>query len=150
MKVLLLQDLKGKGKAGDIINLNDGYARNFIIPREIGIPADASNINAANIKKSAAAHQQKLAREAALKLADDMSGLTVKVYAKAGENGKLFGSIGVQEIADALMEQYHVEVDKKKIRIAEPIKTLGIIDVSAHMYEHTDAKFKVEVLPLVK
>lgn len=150
MKVLLLQNVKGKGKAGEIVNVNDGYARNFLIPQELAIPADANNINAANIKKSAMAHQQLMARQSAEKLADAMSGLTVKVYAKAGENGKLFGSIGVAEIAEGLFKQYHIDVDKKKIRIDEPIKSLGIIEVSAHMYEHTDAKFKVEVLPIEK
>ena len=89
-----------------------------------------------------------VARQNAEKLASAVSGLTVKVSAKAGENGKLFGSIGVAEIADALKAQYGIEVDKKKIRIDEPIKSLGIIEVSAHMYERTDAKFKVEVVAL--
>ena len=74
--------------------------------------------------------------------------VTVKVYAKAGENGKLFGSIGVAEIAEALKAQHDIEVDKKKIRLEEPIKSLGIVKVTAHMYENTDAKFSVEVLPI--
>ena len=85
-------------------------------------------------------------RKRAKELADDMSGITVKVYAKAGENGKLFGSIGVAEIAEALKTQHDIEVDKKKIRLEEPIKSLGIVKVTAHMYENTDAKFNVEVL----
>ena len=77
-----------------------------------------------------------------------MSNLTVKVYAKAGDNGKLFGSITGKEIAAALKEQYDITIDKKKIRLAEPIKTTGVTKVSAHMFEKTDASFKVEVLPL--
>ena len=92
MKVLLTQDVKGKGKAGDIINANDGYARNFLIPRGLAVAADANNIHAANLKKQADAHRREVARQNARALADEMKGLTVKVYAKAG-SGKLFGSI---------------------------------------------------------
>ena len=101
MKVLLTQDVKGKGKAGDIINANDGYARNFLIPRGLAVAADANNIHAANLKKQADVHRREVARQNARALADEMKGLTVKVYAKAG-SGKLFGSIGAAEIAEHL------------------------------------------------
>lgn len=148
MKVILQKDVKGQGKAGEVISVSDGYARNFLIPQGLALPADASSINAANIKKSADAHRLEMQRKRAKELATEMSGLTVKVRAKAGENGKLFGSIGAAEIAAALKEQYGVEVDRKKIRIEEPIKALGITRVSAHLYENADAKFSVEVLPL--
>ena len=147
MKVLLTQDVKGKGKAGDIINANDGYARNFLIPRGLAVAADANNIHAANLKKQADVHRREVARQNARALADEMKGLTVKVYAKAG-SGKLFGSIGAAEIAEALKEQYGIDVDKKRIKLVEPIKSLGITDITAHLYEQTDTKFKVEVLPL--
>ena len=147
MKVLLTQDVKGKGKAGDIINANDGYARNFLIPRGLAVAADANNIHAANLKKQADVHRREVARQNARALADEMKGLTVKVYAKAG-SGKLFGSIGAAEIAEALKEQYGIDVDKKRIELEEPIKSLGITDITAHLYEQTDTKFKVEVLPL--
>ena len=142
MKVLLTQDVKGKGKAGDIINANDGYARNFLIPRGLAVAADANNIHAANLKKQADAHRREVARQNARALADEMKGLTVKV------SGKLFGSIGAAEIAEALKEQYGIDVDKKRIKLEEPIKSLGITDITAHLYEQTDTKFKVEVLPL--
>ncbi len=148
MKVLLKQDVKGSGKAGDVINVSDGYAKNFLIPKGLASPADASAINAAAIKKSADAHRKDMQIKRAKDLANEMSGLTVKVTAKAGENGKLFGSIGTQEIADALKAQYGIEIDKRKIRIDEPIKTLGITEVTAHMFENTAAKFKVEVIAL--
>ena len=85
MKVLLTQDVKGKGKAGDIINANDGYARNFLIPRGLAVAADANNIHAANLKKQADVHRREVARQNARALADEMKGLTVKVYAKAGK-----------------------------------------------------------------
>ncbi|MEG1548280.1 MAG: 50S ribosomal protein L9 [Clostridia bacterium] len=148
MKLLLLQDVKGTGKTGQVVTVSDGYAHNFLIPKGMAAPADANNINAANIKLSAKQHQLKVARDNAEKLASDMSGLTVKIVAKAGANGKLFGSIGANEIAEGLKCQYGIEVDKKKIRLDEPIKSLGMIEVTAHMYERTDAKFKVEVIPL--
>lgn len=148
MKVILQKDVKSQGKAGEVINVSDGYARNFLIPKGLAFPADANSINSANIKKSADAHRLEMQKKQAHELANEMSGLTVKVHAKAGENGKLFGSIGVAEIAAALKEQYGLDVDKKKIRIDEPIKTLGITKVSAHLYENADAKFSVEVLPI--
>ena len=147
MKVLLTQDVKGKGKAGDIINANDGYARNFLIPRGLAVAADANNIHAANLKKQADVHRREVARQNARALADKMKGLTVKVYAKAG-SGKLFGSIGAAEISAGLKEQHGLDVDKKKIRLDEPIKALGKLNVTAHLYENADAKFEVEVLPL--
>ena len=148
MKVLLKQDVKGSGKAGDVINVSDGYAKNFLIPKGLASAADASAINAAAIKKSADVHRKDMQVKRAKDLANEMSGLTVKVTAKAGENGKLFGSIGTQEIADALKAQYGIEIDKRKIRIDEPIKALGITEVTAHMFENTAAKFKVEVIAL--
>lgn len=148
MKVMLKQDVKGAGKAGEIVNVSDGYARNFLIPKDLAVPADAQVINAANIKKSAEAHKKAMQRQNAQALADSMSGLTVKVFAKSGENGKLFGSITAKEIADALLAQYDIQVDRKKIQLSEPIKSIGVTEVSAHMYERTDAKFKVEVIAL--
>lgn len=147
MKVLLTKDVKGKGKSGDIVNVNDGYARNYLIPQGLAVAADANNINAATVRKGAEAHRKEQQRKNAKALANEMSGLTVKVYAKAGE-GRLFGSVGAAEIAAALKEQYDLTVDKKKIRLDEPIKNLGVTEVTAHMYEQTDARFKVEVLPL--
>jgi len=148
MKVLLLKDVKGSGKSGEIIDVSDGYARNFLIPKGLAQPADANNINAARIKKSADEHRKAMQIQRAKDLANEMSGLTVKVYAKAGEGGRLFGSIGAKEIAEALLSQYDIEVDKKKIRIDEPIKSLGIAEVSAHMYENASARFKVEVVQI--
>lgn len=147
MKVLLLKDVKGTGKEGEIANVSDGYARNFLIPKKLAVPADSSNIDAANRKKAAAAHRIDVLRKTAKELASGMSNLTVRIYSKAGENGRLFGSITTSQIADALKEQYDITVDKKKIRIPEPIKTTGIVTVGAHMFEQTDAEFKVEVLP---
>ena len=148
MKVILQKDVKGTGKAGDVCEVNDGYARNFLIPRKLALPGDASGINAANIKKQADAHRLEMQRKRAKELAAGMNGLNVKVYAKCGENGRLFGSIGAAEISAGLKEQHGLDVDKKKIRLDEPIKALGKLNVTAHLYENADAKFEVEVLPL--
>lgn len=148
MKVMLKQDVHGTGKAGDIVSVSDGYANNFLIPRKLAIPADADTINSANIKKQAQKHRVEVQRKNAKALAASMTGYSVKVYAKCGENGRLFGAITGKEISAALKEQYDIDVDKRKIKLPEPIKAVGIYTVGAHMFEQTDAKFKVEVLEL--
>lgn len=150
MKVILQKDVKGTGKVGDIVEVNDGYARNFLIPRKLALPGDANTINAANVKKQADAHRLEMQRKRAKELAAGMNGLNVKVYAKCGEGGRLFGSIGVAEISAALKQQHGLDVDKKKIRLDEPIKSLGKVNVTAHLYENADARFEVEVLPMQK
>ena len=146
MKVILLQDVKDIGKKDDIVNVSDGYANNYLIPKGLAVTADERTINAANIKKQAAKHRVEVQRKNAKALAADMSKLSVKVYAKCGENGRLFGAITGKEISAALKEQFDIDCDKKKIRIDEPIKALGVYTVGAHMFEQTDATFKVEVL----
>ena len=102
MKIMLKQDVHGTGKAGDIVTVSDGYASNFLIPRGLAVPADAGTINAANIRKQAAKHRVEVQRKNAQALAADMSKLSVKVYCKAGENGRLFGAVTGKEIAAAL------------------------------------------------
>ena len=146
MKVILLSDVKGTGKKGQIAEVSDGYARNFLLPKGLAQPADARNINAAKIKAGAEKHRYEVQKQNARALADNMSGLTVKIVTKAGENGRLFGSVTASEIADALREQYDIDLEKKKIRLPDPIKTTGIFEVHAHMFEQTDATFKVEVI----
>lgn len=146
MKVLLEQDVKGTGKKGQIVEVSDGYARNFLLPRKLAAPADAASINAANIKKSAAQHKKFQEGVQARELAKKLSELSVKIPAKVGENGKLFGSITAKEIAAALEAQHQISIDRKKIELSEPIKALGSIKVKAHLYENTDASFAVEVV----
>lgn len=148
MKVILLKDVKGSGKEGDIVNVSDGYARNFLFPKQLAKPADNQSISEAKQKAGAKQHKKEVQRKTAAALADNMSGLTVKISAKAGENGRLFGSITSAEVAEALEQQYDIKVDKKKIRLKEPIKATGIYELSAHMFEQTDATFKVEVTPI--
>ena len=145
MKLLLEQDVKGTGKKGEIVDVSDGYARNFLLPRKLATPADAQSVNAANIQKSAAAHRKFQAGLAARELAKQLEGAVVTVKAKVGENGHLFGAITGKEIAAALKEQKQVEIDKKKIALSEPIRALGEYSVRVSLYENTFALLKVIV-----
>lgn len=146
MKVLLEQDVKGTGKQGQIVEVNDGYARNFLLPRKLASPADAASINAANIRKSAAQHKKFQAGVSAREQAKALAGVIVRVQAKVGENGKLFGAITSKEIAAALEAQFGVAVDRKKIMLSEPIRAVGSQPVTARLFEGTDATFTVEVV----
>ena len=145
MKVLLEQDVKGTGKKGEIVDVSDGYARNYLLPRKLAAPADAQAINAASIQKSAAAHRKFQAGLAARDMAKQLEGVAVTVRAKVGENGRLFGAITGKEIAAALKEQKQVEIDKKKIGLAEPIRALGEYTVRVSLFENTFAAVKVVV-----
>ena len=145
MKVLLEQDVKGTGKKGEVIDVSDGYARNFLLPRKLAAPADAQAINAASIQKSAAAHRKFQAGLQARDLAKQLEGAAVTVRAKVGENGHLFGAITGKEIAAALKEQKQVDIDKKKIALAEPIRALGEYTVRVSLYENTFANVRVIV-----
>ena len=143
MKLLLEQDVKGTGKKGEIVEVSDGYARNFLLPRKLAAPADAQAINAASIQKSAAAHRKFQAGLQARDLAKQLEGAAVTVRAKVGENGHLFGAITGKEIAAALKEQKQVEIDKKKIALAEPIRALGEYTVRVRLFENTIDAVKV-------
>jgi len=146
MKVLLEQDVKGTGKKGEVINVSDGYARNFLLPRKLATPADAQAVNAASIQKSAAAHRKFQAGIQARDLAKQLEGAQVTVRAKVGENGRLFGTVTGKEIAAALKEQTGIEIDKKKISLAEPIRALGETAVRVSLFENTFANLKVVVV----
>ena len=145
MKVLLEQDVKGTGKKGEIVNVSDGYARNFLLPHKLASPADASAVNAANISKSAAAHRKFEAGVAAREQAKKLDGATVTVKAKVGENGRLFGAITGKEVAAAMTEQLHTEIDKKKIALSEPIRSTGEYTAKISLFESTSATVKVVV-----
>jgi large subunit ribosomal protein L9 len=144
MKVLLLQDVKGTGKKGEVVNVSDGYARNFLLPRKLADPADAQAINAASIQKSAAQHRKFTAGVKAREQAKAIDGQTVRVKARVGENGKMFGTVSGKEIAAALAEQKGVEIDRKKIAI-EPIRTLGEYTAKLSLFEGVSATVKVIV-----
>jgi len=145
MKVILQQDVKGSGKKGDIVNVSDGYARNFLFPRGLAIEANEANLKNLKNKKEAEAHRKAQELEQAKALAAKMKGLSVEITAKAGENGKLFGSITNKEIAEALNKQHKIKVDRKKIVLDEPIKSLGELTVEVKVYPEISSQLKVVI-----
>jgi len=145
MIVILLKDLKGTGKAGDIVKVSDGYARNMLIPK--GIATEATGGNVKNLEKQKALIEEKKARDRkkAEDLAETLSALTVLISTKAGEGGRLFGSITSMDIAAALLEQHKVDVDKKKFAMDSPLKHLGEFEILIKLYHDVSAKLKVNV-----
>jgi len=145
MKVILIKDDKNLGKKNAIVDVNDGYARNFLIPRSIAIEATTAALNEAKAKNKAMQYHKDHQLEESKKMADLLSTFTVKMTSKAGENGKLFGSITSQNVADALKAQYKKEIDKKKFNMPDAIKTLGETEVEIKLYPGVVAKLKVKV-----
>ena len=146
MKIILLKDEKKLGKAGDIIEASDGYARNYILPKKIGVEATSANLNDVKLKK---ANDAKVAQEnldAAKALAAELESKSVTVKIKAGANGKSFGSVSGKEIAAAAKEQLGLEIDKKKIVLAEAFKNPGSHDVSIKLHPQVTAKLTVKIV----
>ncbi|MBQ9415732.1 MAG: 50S ribosomal protein L9 [Clostridia bacterium] len=133
MKVILTQDVKSQGKKNDIIDVSDGYARNFLFPKKLAIPADANAVN--TIARREAEKQRKIEEEkaSARKLAQDLDSWQIKIP-RSSNDGKLYGAVTSQDIADALQEQHGIEVDKRKIVVKEPIKSYGNYNVDIKLY----------------
>lgn len=146
MKVILKADIKGVGKKDQIINASDGYATNYLFPKNLAVPADKGNMNNLNSKKTSEEHRKELEREEARKNAKKIETITLKMPVKAGENGKVFGSVTTKEIAEALEKQHQIKVDKKKMLLDEPIKTLGTFQLEIKLYETITAKLKVNII----
>ncbi len=146
MKVILLQDVKGKGKKGQMVEVSDGYARNYMLPRKIAVEATADNVNTMRMTDKAVAEKRQKEREEAFRISKRLAELTVTVRAKGGGAGRLFGSVTTQEIADSLKKQTGIELDKRKIVLDEQIKTVGDYKVKCKLgYEITaELKLKVE------
>ncbi|MDE6398099.1 MAG: 50S ribosomal protein L9 [Clostridiales bacterium] len=144
MKVILKADVKGQGKKGEIVNVSDGYARNFLFKNNLAEEATAASVNSARIAAEAAEHRKAVEKAAAQELKKKLDAETVTVKIKVGENGKLFGALSNQNISDALAAK-GLEVDKKKIVIAEPIKSLGRYTVTVKCYAEISAKLTVVV-----
>ena len=143
MKIILIQDVKTLGKKGDTVNVNDGYARNFILPKKLGIEATAKNINDLKLQK---ANEEKIAKElleAAKAFAEDIKEKSVTVTIKTGEGGKTFGSVSSKEIAAAY--QLNIEIDKKKLQLAEPVRSLGVYKVPYKVHPKVTAELTVKV-----
>ena len=145
MKVILLQDVKSLGKKGEIVNVNDGYARNFILPKKFGVEATGKNLNDLKLQKN---NEKKVAQEnleAAKKLAAELAEGRVELAIKVGEGGRAFGSVSSKEIAAAVKEQMNLDVDKKKIQLKEKIKSLRTHIVSVKLHPEVTAELKVVV-----
>lgn len=145
MKVILTQDVKAQGKKGDLINVSDGYANNFLLKKGLAKVATKQAINELEGKKGAEEFRRNQEEEKAKNIADRMKEFTVKLTAKSGKEGKLFGSITSKDVAQALKEQYNIEVDKRKIDLPEGIKTCGTRDVNVSLYHGVTGTFKVQV-----
>ena len=129
MKVIFSADVRGQGKKGEMKEVSDGYARNYLLPRGLAVAATQDNLNAMKLRDAAKKRQMELEKAAAQENAKKLEGVIVKVKAKAGEKGRLFGSVTSKEIADALAEQHGIEIEKNKIVQAEPIKSFGSYEV---------------------
>lgn len=145
MKVILLQDVKGQGKKGQLIDVSDGYARNFLLPKKLAQEATADNINTMKMNDKALQEKRQKEREEALALSKVLKELTLVVTAKGGGAGRLFGSVTNAEIADALEKNHKIKLDKRKIVLDDPIKTTGLYTVRCKLGYEVVAELKVEI-----
>ena len=145
MKVILLQDIRGQGKKGELINVSDGYARNFLFPRKLAQEATADNLNTMRMNDKAKKEKEQRAREEAAAMSARLRELTLNVLAKGGGQGRLFGSVTSQEIADALKAQEGIELDRRRIVIEEPIKTVGSYTVKVKLGYEINAPLRLVV-----
>ena len=146
MQVILTQDVKGQGKKGQMVNVSDGYARNFLLPKVLATEATKSNINDLKGKKESLEYKIKTETEEAQRIVDKMKEIEVVIKAKAGDNGKLFGSVTSKDVADELTKQHHIKLDKKKFVLPDGIKVLGITEVTVKPYTGVSGILKVNVI----
>ncbi|CDA90221.1 lSU ribosomal protein L9p [Firmicutes bacterium CAG:238] len=145
MIVILNRDIKGTGKAGDVVNVSDGYARNMLLPKGYATEATEGNIRSLKKQKAIAAEKKAEEKAAAQQTAEKIGKVSVEIKTKAGEGGRIFGSITSKDIADALKAQHNITVDKKKILLDSPIKQTGEMTVEIKLYTDVNAKLKVVV-----
>ena len=146
MKVILLEDVKSLGKKGEIVNVSDGYARNYVLPKKLGVEASSANMNVLKLQKQNAEKVAQEQLEAARQLAETLETKEVVVRMKSGEGGRAFGSVSSKEIASAAKEQCGLELDKKKIQLPEAIKALGAYEVSIRLHPQVTGKLRVKVV----
>lgn len=145
MKIILLEDVKTLGKKGQLVEINDGYARNFVLPKKLGMEANNKNMNDLRLQK---ANEERIAQEhldAAKDFAAEMESKEIIVTIKSGEGGRTFGSVSSKEIAQAAKDQCGMEIDKKKILLSEPVKALGVYEVLVKLHPKVTGKLKVNV-----
>lgn len=145
MEVILIQDVKTLGKKGDVVKVSDGYARNYILPKKLGVEATKQNLHKLKLQKEAEEKRQKEMLEEAKELAKKLEAITVDLEIKAGEGGRTFGSISTKEIAAVLQEQSDIQLDRKKIQLSEPIKNVGSYKVGIKLHPKVTAELTVKV-----
>ncbi len=145
MQVILTQDVKGQGKKGQMVKVSDGYARNYLLPKGLATEATKSNINVLKGKRESLEYKIKTETEEARKIADKMKEIEVVIKAKAGGNGKLFGSVTSKDVSEALTAQHHIKLDKKKFVMPDGIKLLGVTEVPVKIYTGITGTLKVKV-----
>lgn len=145
MKVILLDNIKGVGKKDEVINASDGYARNFLFPKNLAVEANAENMSKLKNKQDSVQHKKDVEKEKALEIANKLKDITLTIKVKAGDNGRIFGGVTSKEISENLKSQYKIDVDKKKIVLNEAIKNLGVFNVSIKLFEGIVGNVKVNV-----
>lgn len=146
MKVILKQDFKGLGKKENMVDVSDGYARNYLIPRGVAVEASTTNINVMKTRQEAEKSKKDREIAHARELAGKLKDITVVISTKAGENGKLFGSITSKDIADKLKSQFKLDIDRRKLQLDEPLKSLGTMEVEVRLYPEVSAKLTVKIV----
>ena len=145
MKVILLKDVKGTGKKGEVKEVSDGYAKNFLLPKKMAVVADNTNIKELNEKNKSKENKAQKEYEAAVELGKKMEDMAVTIYSKAGDGGRLFGSITSKDIAEQIKKQHSIEVDKRKVMLDEPIRALGSRFVEIKKNKKVTTKIRVDV-----
>ena len=146
MKVVLLRDVKGQGKKGSLVDVSDGYARNFLLPRKLAALADNAVLNDMKNKEAAKMHRMQEEKAQARETAQTLEGVLVKIYTQAGADGRLYGAVTALDVANALKQQHGIEVDKRKIQIAEPIKAFGTYELPVRLYPEIEGMIHVMVI----
>ncbi|MGZ5493032.1 MAG: 50S ribosomal protein L9 [Thermoanaerobaculia bacterium] len=147
MKVILTEEIRGLGTRGDVVNVKDGYARNYLLPKNLAREATAGNLKSVEQERRKWALLANQEKEAAQKAAESVKGMKITVQKRVGDNGQLFGSVTANEIADGL-EAKGVHVDKRRIELGHPIKSIGVHDVEVRLYRDVSAQIQVEVVPI--
>lgn len=145
MKIILKQDVKGTGKKEQMVEVSDGYARNFLFPKGLAVEASAANVNVMKTKKEAEANKKDREIAQAKELAQKIKDITLIIKVKAGENGKLFGSITSKDVAEAMKTQQKLEIDKKKLVMPDALKLVGTFEVEVKLYPEISSKFTVKI-----
>lgn len=146
MKVILKQDVKSLGKKGSIVEASEGYARNFLFPKGLALEATEGNMKVLGKQKDAENKKIQHIKDEAKALGEKISALTVKIAGKVGDGGRLFGSVTSKDIAEVIKKEYKIDIDKRKIELSEPIKTLGVYTLAVRLHPEVHAEFKVQII----